>query len=114
MRGRTVFRQKEVDVRLAGKASSTSHGTRPVLLIITMIKRNRTSRLPIKISLSVKGAYFWGEVSSRVGEGAFGVKERGTQCQWGGGAFVVKGVFVMTEEPFVVKDSTFKMKSFEF
>ena len=43
---------RKVDVRLPGKGSSNSHGARPVHLIITMIKRIRTSRLSIKNSLS--------------------------------------------------------------
>ena len=42
----------KVDVRLPGKGNSNSHGTRPVHLIITMIKWIRTSRLSIKKSLS--------------------------------------------------------------
>ena len=37
-----------VDVRLPGKGNSNSHGARPGHLIITMIKRVRTSRLSIK------------------------------------------------------------------
>ena len=41
----------KVDVRLPGKKNSTSHGARPVHLIITMIKWIRTSRLSIKNSL---------------------------------------------------------------
>ena len=43
---------RKVDVRLPGKGDSNSHGARPVHLIITMIKWIRTSRLPIKNSLS--------------------------------------------------------------
>ena len=42
---------RKVDVRLPGKGNSDSHGARPVHLIITMIKRIRTSRLSIKNSL---------------------------------------------------------------
>ena len=42
----------KVDVRLPGKGNSNSHGARPVHLIITMIKRMRTSRSSIKNSLS--------------------------------------------------------------
>ena len=48
---------RKVDVRLPGKANSNSHGARPVHLIITMIKRIRTSRLSIKISLSGACSY---------------------------------------------------------
>ena len=43
---------RKVDVRLPGKGNSTSHGARPVHLIITMIKWIRTSRLSIKNFLS--------------------------------------------------------------
>ena len=43
---------QKVDVRLPGKENSNSRGARPVHLIITMIKWNRTSRLSIKKSLS--------------------------------------------------------------
>ena len=43
---------RNVDVRLPGKGNSNSHGARPVHLLITMIKRIRTSRLSIKNSLS--------------------------------------------------------------
>ena len=43
---------REVDVRLPGKGKSNSHRTRPVHLIITMIKWTRTSRLSIKNSPS--------------------------------------------------------------
>ena len=46
---------RTVDVRLPGKGSSNFHGARPVHLIITMIKWTRTSRLPIKNSLSWSG-----------------------------------------------------------
>ena len=42
---------RKVDVRLPGKGSSNSHGARPVHLIITMIKRIRTSGLSITNSL---------------------------------------------------------------
>ena len=45
-------RPRKVDVRLPGKGNSNSHGTRPVHLIITMIKWIRTSGLSIKNSLS--------------------------------------------------------------
>jgi len=45
-------KSRKVDVRLPGKGKSNSHGTRPVHLIITMIKWIRTSRLSIKNSLS--------------------------------------------------------------
>ena len=37
-------RARKVDVRLPGKGNSNSHGARPVHLIITMIKSNRTGR----------------------------------------------------------------------
>ena len=43
---------RKVDVRLPGKGNLNSHGARPVHLIITMIKRIRTSRLSKKKSLS--------------------------------------------------------------
>jgi len=46
---------RKVDVRLPGKRNSNSHGARPVYLIViivTMIKWIRTSRLSIKNSLS--------------------------------------------------------------
>jgi len=43
---------RKVDVRLPGKVNSDSHGARPVHLIIRMIEWIRTSRLPIKNSLS--------------------------------------------------------------
>ena len=39
---------RKVDARLPGKGNSNSHGTRPVHLIITMIKWIRTSRLSMK------------------------------------------------------------------
>ena len=42
---------RKVDVRLPGTGNSNSHGTRPVHLIITMIKWIRTSRLSMKNSL---------------------------------------------------------------
>jgi len=42
------------DARLPGKGNSNSHGTRPVHLIITMIKWLRTSRLSIKNLLSLQ------------------------------------------------------------
>ena len=42
---------RKVDVRLPVKGNSNSHGAGPVHLIITMIKRVRTSRLLIKNSL---------------------------------------------------------------
>ena len=45
----------KVDIRLPGKGNTNSHGARPVHLIITMMKRIRTSRLPIKTSLSTAG-----------------------------------------------------------
>ena len=44
---------RKVDVRLPGRGNSISHGARPVHLIITMRKWIRTSRLPLKNSLSV-------------------------------------------------------------
>ena len=46
------MRDRKVDARLPGNGKSSSHGARPVHLIITMIKRIRTSRLSIKNSLS--------------------------------------------------------------
>jgi len=45
-------RARKVDIRLPGNGNSTSHGARPVRLIIKMIKWIRTSRLSIKNSLS--------------------------------------------------------------
>ena len=45
---------EKVDERLPGKYNSNSHGARPVHLTITMMKWIRTSRLPIKNSLSVR------------------------------------------------------------
>ena len=42
---------RKVDVRLHEKGNSNSHGSRPVHLIITMIKWIRTIRLLIKNSL---------------------------------------------------------------
>ena len=47
---------RKVDIGLPGNGNSNSHGARPVHLIITMIKWIRTSRLPIKNSLSDSGA----------------------------------------------------------
>jgi len=47
------FGTRKVDVRLPGKGNSKSHGARPVLLIIKMMKWIRTSRLSITNSLSV-------------------------------------------------------------
>ena len=47
---------RKVDVRLPGRRNSTSHGARPVHLMITTIKWTRTSRLSIKNSLSRKYA----------------------------------------------------------
>ena len=44
----------KVDVTLPGKRNSDSHGTRPVHLIISVIKWIRSSRSSIKRSLSVK------------------------------------------------------------
>ena len=44
------------DVGLPGKRNSDSHGARPVHLIITSLRWIRTSRLPIKNSLSVLGS----------------------------------------------------------
>ena len=48
----TLYLRRKVDVRLPEKGNSNSRGARPVHLIITMIKWNRTSRLPITNSLS--------------------------------------------------------------
>ena len=44
---------RKVDVRLPGKWNSNSHGSRPVHLIIRIIKWTRTSRLSIKNSLYI-------------------------------------------------------------
>jgi len=44
---------RKVDVRLPGEGNSSSHRARPVHLIISVIKWNRTSRLSIKNSLSL-------------------------------------------------------------
>ena len=49
--GMEMQHNRKVDVRLPGKRNSTSHGARPVHLIITMIKWIRTSRLSINNSL---------------------------------------------------------------
>ena len=43
---------RKVDVRLPGNGNSNSHGSRPVHLIITMLKWTRNSRLSIKNSPS--------------------------------------------------------------
>ena len=43
---------RKVDVRLPGERNSNSYGARPIHLIITMMKWNRTSRLSIKNYLS--------------------------------------------------------------
>ena len=56
---------RKVDVRLPGKGNSNSHGARPVHLIITMVKWIRTSRLPIKNSLS--GTLAWIHEAKAVG-----------------------------------------------
>jgi len=48
-----VWDCRKVDVRLPGKENSNSYGARPVHRIITMTKWIRTSRLSIKISLSL-------------------------------------------------------------
>ena len=45
---------RKVDIRLPGKGNSTSHGARPVQLIITMITWIRTSRLSIQTSWVAK------------------------------------------------------------
>ena len=45
-----------VDIRLPGKGNSNSHGAKPVYLIITMMKKIRTSRLSIKKNLSLGSA----------------------------------------------------------
>ena len=47
---------RKVDVRLPRTGNSNSHGERPVHIIITMISWIRTSKLPIKNSLSVQVA----------------------------------------------------------
>jgi len=44
---------RKVDVRLPGKGNSSSHGARPIHLIITMIKWIQTSRLSTQNSLSL-------------------------------------------------------------
>ena len=46
---------RKVDVSLPGKVDSSSHGVRPVHLIITMVKWIRISRLSIKKSPSLWG-----------------------------------------------------------
>ena len=48
---------KKVVVRLPGKGNSNSHGSRPVHLIITMIKWIRTSRLSRTNSFSLVGIF---------------------------------------------------------
>jgi len=64
---------RKVDVRLPGKGNSNSHGARPVHLIITMIKRIRTSRLSIKNSLSASFVSV-ASASDSVRPGAFRAK----------------------------------------
>ena len=46
---------RKVDIRLHGKGNSNTHGARPVLSIITMMKWIPISRLSIKNSLSFAG-----------------------------------------------------------
>ena len=63
----------KVDIRLPGKENSNSHGARPVHQIISIILWFRTSRLPIKNSLSLPIA----------GEPAIGMRGSGsylTRC----------------------------------
>ena len=48
-----VMHARQVDVRLPGQGNSSSHGARPIHLIITMIQWIRTSRLSIKNSFYV-------------------------------------------------------------
>ena len=43
---------RKLDIKLPGKVDSNSHGTRPVHLIIRMMKQTQTSRLSMKNSLS--------------------------------------------------------------
>ena len=52
MRGR-ILGLRKVAIRLPGKGTSNSYGTRPVHQIISTIKWIRTSRLSIKNSLSL-------------------------------------------------------------
>ena len=47
-----VSSTRKVDARLPGKGNSTSHGARPVHLVITMMKWIRTGRLSMKDSFS--------------------------------------------------------------
>ena len=58
-------RVRKVHVRLPGKGNSSSHGTKLVHLIITMIEWFRASRLSIKNSLSCRVFELQG-VSSQV------------------------------------------------
>ena len=43
-----MYVSRKVDVRLSGKGNSSSHGARPVHLVITMIKWIWTGRLSTK------------------------------------------------------------------
>ena len=52
VRGFSGWVDREIDARLPEKGDSSSHGARPVPLIITMMKWIRTSRLSIRNSLS--------------------------------------------------------------
>ena len=56
MRARSTKHSK-LDVRLPGKGNSNCHDARPVHLIISMIKWFRTSRSPIKKSLSARPGF---------------------------------------------------------
>ena len=49
-----VVLKRQVDVKLPGKGNPNSHGTKPVHLIIKMMKWIRTSRLSINNSFSLK------------------------------------------------------------
>ena len=53
---------RKVDARLPEKGNSTGHDARPVHQIMSMMKWVRTSRLPIKNSLSAPPPGFPGEV----------------------------------------------------
>ena len=59
---------RKVDVRLPGKGNSNSHGSRPVHLIITMIKRIRTSRLSIRTLSLWQTDEEWQELAANLPE----------------------------------------------
>ena len=48
---------RNLDIRMPGKANSRFHGVRPVHQIISLIKLIRTSRLSLKNTLYLEHAY---------------------------------------------------------